>query len=171
MATLTVAACAGRQDDGGEPTLTPDSGLAVSEGPCNTLTNDAPVIHTACSCTGCLQTGTAAIPNGTYVMKMLVNYTQDCPMLAAENIRGKMVVNGNVMDVVIEQPGVVVGDTEVARMRYTYTLASGIMTLDWTCPPSDGGLTSEVINYYSDGKTFRFQSLPGTHGDTIFAAQ
>ena len=60
------------------------------------------------------------------------------------------------------------GETVVTRMRYMFQLAGGVLQMQWTCPPSDGGVASQVVTYASDGRSMRFAILPGTHGDTVF---
>jgi hypothetical protein len=167
---LASAACAGSGPAGeGDPTATPDAGMAVMVGPCNDLENDAPTVHPSCTCTGCPTSGTATPKDGTYTLKTMVNYTDSCQTLATTtNIRGKLRVTGNTMDVIMEQPSSAAGDTFVEKMRYTYQLANGVFTVTWVCPPADGGLIQQVIGYNSDGKSLHFATLPGTQGDTLF---
>jgi hypothetical protein len=165
---LASAACAGSAPSD-DPTTTPDGGMAVMVGPCNDLENDAPQTHPSCTCTGCPTSGTAAMKDGTYTLKTMVNYTTDCQTLAATtNIRGKLRVTGNTLDLIMEQPSSAAGDTFIERMRYTYQLSNGVLTVQWVCPPADGGLASQVIGYNSDGKSLHFATLPGTQGDTLF---
>jgi hypothetical protein len=150
-----------------------DGGDADAVASCNDLANTAPITHPTCnnSCPGCPTTGTPALKDGTYALRNLVLYSVDCASLTTANVRGRLRVAGNVMDLVIAQPGAAIGDIETTRMQYTFTFSNGALSLQWTCAPAGGPAASQGVNYSSDGKLFRFSILPGTHGDTVFALE
>lgn len=175
LAAGLAAGCAGTEvagaSDDGAVTGGPDGGLPVVD-LCTDMINDAPVTHPSCaeSC-GCAVRGTTPLVNGTYVLTDLVNYTQDCTALSEGEVKGKLRVMGNVMEVIMQQPAGAIGDTITSRMRYTFQLSGGTMNVQWTCPPSDGGVPSQAITYASDGRSVHFTILPGTHGDSVFVRQ
>jgi hypothetical protein len=152
----------------------PDAGSNPPPPPvaCNTLAMDTTPIHLSCSsCPGCPTSGNPALANGTYALTKLEVLNQDCSSFNGQTFSGKMQIMGNQLDMVISQPGEAIGDTTVSRMTYVVTQNGSSLNVQVTCPVQDGGISTEGVNYFSDGKSIRLSILPGVVGDSVFTKQ